>query len=130
MGRGRSSTAWTTLKIALVAPMERARVTTAAAAEPRERRSPRAASRTSRARSMATPSAHSSHGYAESLSRSCPSCAEKNRMPAEQLTDEARRGACKTTFPRRAAPVDADPSLFDEVVRGAKVPVLVDFWAA
>jgi len=26
--------------------------------------------------------------------------------------------------------VDADPALFDEVVRDAPVPVLVDFWAA
>ena len=26
-------------------------------------------------------------------------------------------------------PIDADAVVFDEVVRGAKVPVLVDFWA-
>ena len=62
--------------------------------------------------------------------RSCPSCGKKNRIPAERLTDEARCGACKATFPPLDAPVDADPSLFDEVVRGATVPVLVDFWAA
>ncbi len=27
-------------------------------------------------------------------------------------------------------PLEADPQLFDEVVREARVPVLVDFWAA
>jgi thioredoxin 2 len=29
-----------------------------------------------------------------------------------------------------AEPVEADAALFDEVVRTAKVPVLVDFWAS
>jgi thioredoxin 2 len=29
-----------------------------------------------------------------------------------------------------AEPLVADPELFDEVVRAARVPVLVDFWAA
>jgi thioredoxin 2 len=27
-------------------------------------------------------------------------------------------------------PIEADPELFDEITRSAKVPVLVDFWAA
>jgi thioredoxin 2 len=27
-------------------------------------------------------------------------------------------------------PIDADPELFDEVIRSVSVPVLVDFWAA
>jgi thioredoxin 2 len=26
--------------------------------------------------------------------------------------------------------VDVDPAAFDEIVRGARVPVLIDFWAA
>jgi thioredoxin 2 len=62
--------------------------------------------------------------------RVCPSCGKKNRIPAEHLTDEARCGACKAALPPLVDPVDADPSLFDEIVRGARVPVLVDFWAA
>jgi thioredoxin 2 len=27
-------------------------------------------------------------------------------------------------------PVEADPELFDEIIREARVPVLIDFWAA
>ena len=27
-------------------------------------------------------------------------------------------------------PIEVDPALFDEIMRDAKVPVLVDFWAA
>jgi thioredoxin 2 len=33
-------------------------------------------------------------------------------------------------LPPLAEPVDADAALFDEIAREAKVPVLVDFWAA
>jgi thioredoxin 2 len=62
--------------------------------------------------------------------RKCPSCGQKNRIQAGHLTDEARCGACKTALPPLAEPVDADPELFDEVMREAQVPVLVDFWAA
>jgi thioredoxin 2 len=29
-----------------------------------------------------------------------------------------------------AEPIDADPELFDDVIRSVTVPVLVDFWAA
>ena len=29
-----------------------------------------------------------------------------------------------------AEPIDADPELFDDVLQHARVPVLVDFWAA
>jgi thioredoxin 2 len=61
---------------------------------------------------------------------SCPSCATKNRVPAEHLADTGRCGSCKGELPPSAAPIDADDTVFDEVVRGARVPVLVDFWAA
>jgi thioredoxin 2 len=61
--------------------------------------------------------------------RRCPSCGQKNRIPADRLTDQARCGSCKAALPPLAEPVEADPQLFDEVTRGAKVPVLVDFWA-
>ena len=62
--------------------------------------------------------------------RKCPSCGQKNRIAPSHLTDEARCGACKAALPPLAEPVDADPQLFDEVMREARVPVLVDFWAA
>ena len=62
--------------------------------------------------------------------RMCPSCGRKNRVPMERVADEARCGACKTALPPPSAPVDADPALFDDIVSRARVPVLVDFWAA
>jgi len=60
----------------------------------------------------------------------CPNCGKKNRSPAERLADLGRCGACKTQISPVAKPIDADAEIFREVVGGAKVPVLVDFWAA
>jgi len=60
----------------------------------------------------------------------CPSCGRKNRSPAQRLAETGRCGACKTEISPVSTPIDADPETFDEIVSGAKVPVLVDFWAA
>jgi thioredoxin 2 len=62
--------------------------------------------------------------------RECPSCRKKNRIPPEHLADSGRCGSCKASLPAIAEPIDADASTFDEIVGGARVPVLVDFWAA
>lgn len=62
--------------------------------------------------------------------RACPGCGAKNRIPAKHLSDSGRCGSCKAALPPLAEPVDADAALFDEIAREAKVPVLVDFWAA
>ncbi len=59
----------------------------------------------------------------------CPSCGKKNRSPAERLADMGRCGACKTEISPVARPIEADPEIFSEVTRDARVPVLVDFWA-
>ena len=59
----------------------------------------------------------------------CPSCGKKNRSPAERLNERGRCGACKTEISPVARPIEADPETFREITRGAKVPVLVDFWA-
>jgi thioredoxin 2 len=61
---------------------------------------------------------------------SCPSCGRKNRIPASHLADTGRCGYCKSLLPPRSTPLEADPALFDEVISTARVPVLVDFWAA
>ena len=61
--------------------------------------------------------------------RTCAHCNQKNRIPAKHLSDTGRCGSCKAPLPPIAEPVAADAALFDEVVQGAKVPVLVDFWA-
>lgn len=61
--------------------------------------------------------------------RACGACGAKNRTPAEHLADTGRCGACKEPMPAVSEPISADVDLFDEIVRGARVPVLVDFWA-
>jgi thioredoxin 2 len=61
--------------------------------------------------------------------RECGNCQRKNRVAAEHLSDTGRCGACKTPLPPVSEPLAADAGLFDEVLRDAKVPVLVDFWA-
>jgi thioredoxin 2 len=62
--------------------------------------------------------------------RRCPNCGVRNRIPAEYLAETGRCGSCRGPLPPIAEPIDADPTLFDEVTRRARVPVLVDFWAA
>ena len=62
--------------------------------------------------------------------RACTSCGKKNRIPAEHLADEGRCGACKASLPPIGEPIDVDASAFEEIVAGARVPVLIDFWAA
>jgi len=62
--------------------------------------------------------------------RRCPSCGVRNRIPPEYLAETGRCGSCRGPLPPVAEPIDADPGLFDEVTRRARVPVLVDFWAA
>ncbi len=62
--------------------------------------------------------------------RPCPSCGKPNRIPGKHLADTGKCGACKSTLPPVADPVEVGPDEFDEIVRSSKVPVLVDFWAA
>ena len=61
--------------------------------------------------------------------RACPHCGARNRVPAPRLVDEGRCGACRRTLEPPAQPLDVDGAAFDEIVNGARVPVLVDFWA-
>jgi thioredoxin 2 len=62
--------------------------------------------------------------------RTCPQCGQQNRIPARHLADTGRCGACKSALPPLAEPLDAGSEEFDSVLHEAKVPVLVDFWAA
>ena len=61
----------------------------------------------------------------------CPSCARSNRLPAARLQDKAHCAQCKSPLlpPTKPVPI-ASAADFDELVRDAKLPVLVDFWAA
>jgi thioredoxin 2 len=61
--------------------------------------------------------------------RACSSCGKQNRVPAKYLASSGRCGSCKASLPPVAEPLAVDETLFDEVIREASVPVLVDFWA-
>ena len=62
--------------------------------------------------------------------RACPSCGAQNRIPPEHLADAGKCGACKARLAPADAPIDVDAAAFDRIVQNARVPVLVDFWAA
>jgi thioredoxin 2 len=59
----------------------------------------------------------------------CESCGQKNRIKAANLASHVRCGRCKADIAPVRQPIDADDETFDEVIREATVPVLVDFWA-
>jgi thioredoxin 2 len=63
------------------------------------------------------------------LTRTCSSCGMTNRIPPRHLADTGKCGRCKTALPPTAAPIDVGSAEFQEIVAGARVPVLVDFWA-
>jgi thioredoxin 2 len=65
-----------------------------------------------------------------SIVRTCPHCGKSNRIPALHLADTGRCGACKRSLPPQSEPIEVNDSSFADIVREAKVPVLVDFWAA
>ncbi len=60
----------------------------------------------------------------------CSACGAKNRVPANHLADTGRCGVCKAALRPVHEPLEVDAAGFDEIVAGAKVPVLVDFWAS
>jgi thioredoxin 2 len=62
--------------------------------------------------------------------RQCGGCGAANRVPAKHLADVGRCGVCKAELAALAEPLEVDTSGFEAVVAAARVPVLVDFWAA
>lgn len=62
--------------------------------------------------------------------RVCMNCSRKNRVPATHLADTGHCGACKAPLRPLNVPFEVHAQLFDEIVSQARVPVLVDFWAA
>jgi thioredoxin 2 len=61
----------------------------------------------------------------------CSNCSKQNRLPAARLRDKAKCASCKTALLPLTHPVAvASKQDFDELVRDAPAPVLVDFWAA
>jgi len=65
------------------------------------------------------------------MTRTCAACGAANRIPIAHLADIGRCGRCKAPLPPGREPIEiADAAAFDRILRDAKVPVLVDFWAA
>jgi thioredoxin 2 len=62
--------------------------------------------------------------------RICPQCGTKNRIPVRHLASRGRCGQCKEILPPQAEPLDVNQAEFDDIVKNATVPVLVDFWAS
>jgi thioredoxin 2 len=62
--------------------------------------------------------------------RICTQCGQQNRVPSKHLAATGRCGACHASLPPVAEPLDAGTEELDSVLREARVPVLVDFWAA
>lgn len=63
--------------------------------------------------------------------RTCSSCGANNRIPPKHLADRGKCGRCKAELRPLAEPYAVpDVATFDAIIAGAKVPVLVDFWAA
>ena len=60
----------------------------------------------------------------------CPSCGRTNRLSYAALDKATRCGACRTMLPAPQAPIDVPSAdVFDALLRTARIPVVVDFWA-
>ena len=65
------------------------------------------------------------------MRRTCTHCKAINRIPARHLADTGKCGKCKAALPPQQTPIDvASEAQFDDILAAARVPVLVDFWAA
>ena len=60
----------------------------------------------------------------------CPNCGQKNRIPYERLGESAQCGKCDTAIPPPSVPLEVgSEALFDRLLGGSPLPVVVDFWA-
>ena len=57
----------------------------------------------------------------------CPNCQKFNRLPLDRINDKPVCGACKSSLTLGA--IEADQASFSEILKGSKLPVIVDFWA-
>jgi thioredoxin 2 len=64
------------------------------------------------------------------MRRACNECRAINRVPVRHLADTGKCGKCGAALPPHDVPIDVTSTAqFDELIAGARVPVLVDFWA-
>ena len=57
----------------------------------------------------------------------CPNCQKFNRLPLDRINDKPVCGACKSSL--TLGVIEADQASFSEILKGSKLPVIVDFWA-
>lgn len=61
----------------------------------------------------------------------CPHCGQKNRIPVSKIGASAKCGACSQALPMPSVPLEVQHAdELRQVLRDAKLPVLVDFWAS
>jgi thioredoxin 2 len=64
------------------------------------------------------------------MRRVCSECKAINRVPVRHLADAGTCGKCGHALAPHATPIEVtSETQFDEIVAGARVPVVVDFWA-
>jgi thioredoxin 2 len=64
------------------------------------------------------------------MRRVCGTCRAQNRIPVRHLADTGTCGKCKAVLSPHAIPIDiSSEQQFDDIIAGARVPVVVDFWA-
>jgi len=59
----------------------------------------------------------------------CVSCKKLNAVPLDKLNNGPLCGSCKADLLAPAKPVELNDTNFDDFIKNAPVPVLVDFWA-
>lgn len=65
------------------------------------------------------------------MRRTCSQCKAVNRIPVRHLADTGKCGQCRAALAPHATPIEiSSEAQFDDIVASARVPVLVDFWAA
>lgn len=65
------------------------------------------------------------------MRRVCTECKAINRIPIRHLAESGRCGKCRAALPPNATPIEiGSEAQFDEIVAAARVPILVEFWAA
>jgi thioredoxin 2 len=60
----------------------------------------------------------------------CPACGTLNWIPEARVAERARCGKCKAQLPAVSGPVVVTDATFSDQVLGARMPVVLDCWAA
>jgi thioredoxin 2 len=70
-------------------------------------------------------------GMKEPLVLRCSACGQRNRVPVARAGAQGRCGKCKVALPGPAHPIEVEQAAdLRAIIRGSKLPVVVDFWAS